>query len=77
MAPVFPFVVIPEDVTPEQLRVEKPTLYMAIMMVSCQSDVDRQLTLAHMVMKEISEAILIRSEKSIALLEAMLVYVAW
>jgi hypothetical protein len=32
MAPLFPFVAIPPDITPHHLRHEKPVLYMSIMM---------------------------------------------
>lgn len=77
MAPLFPFVVISRRVTPEQLRLEKPVLYMAIMMVACQSDVHRQLSIARIVRQEISQAVLIRSERSLALLEGLLLYIAW
>ncbi|KAF2188998.1 hypothetical protein K469DRAFT_564970 [Zopfia rhizophila CBS 207.26] len=77
MAPLFPFVAIPPDVTPDQLWHEKPVLYMSIMMVACQSDIHRQLNLARMVRYEISQAVLVRGEKSLELLEGLLVYLAW
>lgn len=46
MALLFPFVVISPGVTPAVLLYEKPVLFMAVMVIAWQSDVDPQPSLA-------------------------------
>ncbi|KAF2689106.1 hypothetical protein K458DRAFT_292127 [Lentithecium fluviatile CBS 122367] len=77
MAPLFPFVPIHDGVTAAQLRFEKPLLYMSLIMVACQSDLDRQSDIARLVRYEISQAALVRGEKSPALLQALLILISW
>ncbi|PGH18691.1 hypothetical protein AJ80_04344 [Polytolypa hystricis UAMH7299] len=77
MAPLFPFVVAPSNVTPGQLAQEKPVLYMAIMVVTCQSDTQRQLSLAKAFREEASRMILVSGEKNLGILQGLLVYLAW
>jgi hypothetical protein len=77
MAPLFPFVPLHDDITSVQLRQEKPILYASIVMIACQSDLDRQSEIARMVRYEISQAVLVRGEKSVALLQALLILIAW
>lgn len=75
MIPLFPFITIPLDTTPDQLRHEKPLLFMVVMMVASQSDVSRQLELAQLIRSDFSQAVLVRGEKSLGLLQALLVYI--
>ncbi|KAF2687514.1 hypothetical protein K458DRAFT_415743 [Lentithecium fluviatile CBS 122367] len=77
MAPLFPFVSIPRNVTSDQLRTEKPILFTSIMMVASQNNVHRQSNLAQVVRYELSQAVLVRGEKSLALLQSILIYLAW
>ncbi|KAF2865948.1 hypothetical protein BDV95DRAFT_585460 [Massariosphaeria phaeospora] len=77
IAPLSPFVALPSHTSPEQLRLEKPILFMAIMMVACQKDAPRQLNLARIVRHEISKAVWTNGERRLALVEAILVYAAW
>ncbi|PMD37794.1 hypothetical protein L207DRAFT_532050 [Hyaloscypha variabilis F] len=77
MAPQFPFVVIPFDMTAVALRQKKPFLHLVIMMVSFQGEASRQLALGIKVKEYISNAIIMRSEKSLDLLQGLLVAVAW
>ena len=77
MAPLFPFVPSHEGVPPIQLRHEKPILYMSMIMVACQSDTDRQLDIARLLRYEFSQAVMVRGEKSVALLQALLISIAW
>ncbi|KAF2261922.1 hypothetical protein CC78DRAFT_607015 [Lojkania enalia] len=77
MAPLFPFVVVPPVSTLNELRKEKPLLYLAIVTIGCQEDTNRQLQFAQIFREEVSQAVFIRGEKNLALLEGILVYVAW
>ena len=77
MASQFPFVVIPSDMTAVALRQKKPFLHLVIMMVSFQGEASRQLALGIKVKEYISNAIIMRSEKSLDLLQGLLVAMAW
>ncbi|KAL2375060.1 hypothetical protein RJZ57_000464 [Blastomyces gilchristii] len=77
MAPLYPFTRLPWGITPQELLLEKPLLYMAILGVAYQSDTRRQQTLAKMFREEISRSILICGEMNLGLLQALLVYSAW
>ncbi|KAH6867731.1 hypothetical protein B0T10DRAFT_569285 [Thelonectria olida] len=77
MMPLFPFVWIHSEETPEHLFQERPVLYMAIMVVACQSNLDAQLELAQRWRQEIGRRIWVEGEKSLQLLQGMLVYLAW
>ncbi|KAJ5082899.1 hypothetical protein N7532_011942 [Penicillium argentinense] len=76
MVPLFPFVVIPPHMTADQLRQEKPFLFLAISMVACQS-ASRQREISKMVKDYIAEKIVIRNERSLDLLQGLLVHLAW
>lgn len=76
MVPMFPFIVIPAHVTPEQLRQEKPFLYLNISMVACQN-APRQRQIAGIAKEYVAEHIVLGGEHSLDLLEGLLVHLAW
>lgn len=76
MFPLFPFVVFPRHVTAEELRREKPFLYLNISMVACQN-APRQREIVDAVQEYIAEHIVIRGEHSLDLLQGLLLNVAW
>jgi hypothetical protein len=76
IAPMFPFVVVRADTDAEQLCREKPLLYQCLLMVTCQNDVRRQTKLAREIGDDIGRC-LGRREKSLAMLQAILIYVGW
>ncbi|KAJ5976216.1 hypothetical protein N7481_009923 [Penicillium waksmanii] len=76
MVHLFPFVVIPTSVTAEQLRQEKPFLFLNLAMVACQS-ASRQRELSKTVKEYVAEHIVLRSERSLDLLQGLLVFLAW
>lgn len=76
MVPLFPFIVIPDDMTSEQLRQEKPFLYLNISMVACQESV-RQREISGIVKEYVAEHIVLRGEHSVDLLQGLLVHLAW
>ncbi|OJD12108.1 hypothetical protein AJ78_07244 [Emergomyces pasteurianus Ep9510] len=77
MAPMYPFTRLPWGITPQELLLEKPLLYMVILGVAYQSDTQKQQILAKMFREEISHSILICGEMSLGILQALLVYSAW
>ncbi|OQE43291.1 hypothetical protein PENCOP_c003G02827 [Penicillium coprophilum] len=74
--PLFPFVFIPPSVTAEELRREKPFLYLNISMVACQN-ARRQREIVNIVQAYVAEHIIIRGEHSLDLLQGLLINVAW
>ncbi|CAI7572578.1 unnamed protein product [Penicillium glandicola] len=76
MFPLFPFFMIPPDVTAEKLRREKPFLYLNISMVACQNP-SRQRQMVDVVQEYVAERIVIRGEHSLDLLQGLLIHVAW
>ena len=77
MAAQFPFVVIRPEETSRSLRSEKPLLWKAIMVAAAHGDSDRQLSLGSNLMEDITTHLLFRAEKSLHLLQALLVFIAW
>ncbi|KAK4865564.1 hypothetical protein LT330_009352 [Penicillium expansum] len=76
MFPLFPFLMISPQVTAEELRREKPFLYLNISMVACQN-APRQREIADAVQEYIAEHIVIKGEHGLDLLQGLLINVAW
>jgi hypothetical protein len=77
MMPLFPFVWISQDESPERLFRERPMLYMAIMVVTCQKNIEMQQELAQQYREELGRRIWTCTEKNIQLLQGIMVYLAW
>ncbi|KAK7587685.1 hypothetical protein V3481_010382 [Fusarium oxysporum f. sp. vasinfectum] len=77
MMPLFPFVWIGLDESPEKLFQERPMLYMAIMVVTCQENIEVQQELAQNYREEIGRRIWTLTEKNLQLLQGILVFLAW
>ncbi|KAG4437722.1 hypothetical protein IFR05_006805 [Cadophora sp. M221] len=75
--PRFPFIIIPDNMTADLLRSEKPWLYKSVMMVAYQEDRFRQIEISKQFLVDISSALLLRGEKSLDMLQGMVVYNAW
>jgi hypothetical protein len=76
MLPLFPFLMIPSHATAEQLRREKPFLFLNISMVATLNPA-RQRELVNTVQQYVAEHIVIRGEHSLDLLQGLLVNVSW
>ncbi|KAJ5203463.1 hypothetical protein N7449_005542 [Penicillium cf. viridicatum] len=76
MFPLFPFIMIPPSVTAEELRREKPFLYLNIFMIACQN-APRQREIVDAVQEYVAEHIVIRGERSLDILQGLLLNVAW
>lgn len=74
---LFPFIVIPTSTTYLDLREEKPFLVLAVVMVGCRRDQALQTAIAKRLREIISHNILIKGEKSLDMLQSLLVYVNW
>jgi hypothetical protein len=77
MAPQFPFVVIPPEATSESLRRERPMLWKAVLTAASCFDPARQEAMGWELIEEFSTRLLLKAEKSLDLIQALLVHLAW
>ena len=72
----FPFVVVSNDWTLQSMMRHSPTLLLAILTTMCNST-NMQKTLDSGFREVVSERVLVRGEKSLDILQGLLVYLAW
>ena len=77
LAEQFPFVVLPLDSVSQSLHQERPLLWKAIMVASSHENSHRQMTLGADLVEDLVMRLLFRAEKSLDLLQSLLVLVAW
>ncbi|KAH8673726.1 hypothetical protein BX600DRAFT_547409 [Xylariales sp. PMI_506] len=77
MMPLFPFVIIPPDMSAKTLRLERPFTWKATMLEACSLDGDRQLRLGRDLLKDLSEALLVKPHKSLDVLQGLLLFIGW
>jgi hypothetical protein len=77
IADAFPFVVVPQGITAYSLSRDKPFLFKAIVMVASAQDVKAQAAMAEEIVEYLSLHVLLRCEKSLDLLQGLLVFAAW
>lgn len=74
----FPLVVFPAGTTPEDIRISRPTLFLAVIAAASGSS-DQSLFRALNVelLKDFAQKVMINSSKDLELVQAMLVMAAW
>lgn len=77
MAPSMPFVVVPDGTDPWELAEQKPFLMQVITTVAYFHDLPKQQVMVKDLMRKISEKLLMRNEKSLEVLQGILVLIAW
>jgi hypothetical protein len=77
LAPHMPFVVLPPGTSAESLAETEPLLMDAIRVVACFHDSFRQQALAKDLTRQICERLLINGEKSLGLLQGLLIFSNW
>jgi len=77
MSDQFPFVIIPAGTTADKLRQEKPFLYMTILMVASYEDNKIQIMMAKEIWEYLCMHMIIQAEKSLDLLQGLLILIAW
>ncbi len=77
MSCYFPFVVIPPTTTSQLLRQSKPFLWQAINLVASQRGSSLQSALDKELLQSLSEKLVIRGERSLDVLQGLLVYIAF
>lgn len=76
MSPLFPFIMLPANVTAEQLRRERPFLYLNICAAPCQN-ASRQREILQAMREAVAERVVLQGEHSLDLLQGLLVHLAW
>jgi hypothetical protein len=77
MAPVMPFVVIPSGTEFSKLAQDKPFLMKTITTVACFHDLARQQVMVKDLMRQISEKLLLYNEKSLEVLQGIMILTTW
>lgn len=77
MAPTMPFVVIPDIMDAWELAHTKPFLMQVIATVAYFHDLPKQQFMVKDLMRQISEKLIMRNEKSLETLQGILILVAW
>ena len=72
----FPFLYIAPTTTAQQLRQERPFLWLCIMSTSCRS-VKQQCELVHRIKASVGPRLLLHSERNMDLLLGLLVFTTW
>lgn len=73
----FPFVVVPPPMTLDSLRRERPFLLLSILSFSAQSNIKLQSVLELELREALSRKFVVNGEKSLDLLQGILVYLTW
>lgn len=77
MAPLFPFVVVPEGETVKSLSRTSPFLLLAILASASMHDVQLHHALDHEFRRILSSEVIMKGKKSLDFLQGVLVYTAW
>lgn len=77
MCEYSPFVVIPEGATVESLRQDQPFLIHAVLAGASRENPDLQSTLERSLRERLLKTVMIEGEKSIDMLQAILIYLTW
>jgi hypothetical protein len=73
----FPFVVIPNQLSLDTLRREKPFLLLCILTMSASASIPLQKLLENEVRESLARKVIINCEKSLDLLQGLMIYVSW
>ncbi|KAI1628076.1 hypothetical protein EDD37DRAFT_290559 [Exophiala viscosa] len=73
----FPYVIIPPQVSSASVREEKPFLFRTCIAVACHVDPPVQRQLGEELFRHIGESMLLKAEKSLDLLQGILVLISW
>jgi hypothetical protein len=72
----FPFISVPKSTSAEELRRERPFLYLAIMAVTSRKSYQKE-ELGKFIVRQIAERVFVNGERSLDLLLGVLTFAAW
>lgn len=73
----FPFVVLPENITAEELSQQRPFLLLSILVVTSDVNPALQKSLDERLRKVVATRVVMHGEKSMDYLQGLLIYLAW
>jgi hypothetical protein len=74
---LFPFVVVPDGPSSEQLRAERPFMWKAVMLQACDIDAQRQANLGLQMLNDLTVGAFTKPAQSVDVLQGLLLYLAW
>lgn len=74
---IFPFIIVPPDMSSENIRDKRPFLWKGIMLTACFFDAARQTRLGSELLSDIARAAVVEGVKTLDLLQGMLLLIAW
>lgn len=77
LARQLPFIVIPPTMSAHELCQTRPFLYKTVMMAASYKDLSRQMELSAEIMSYLTENLLLQGNKSLDILQGLLVYIFW
>lgn len=77
MSDFFPFAALPLSATVQQMSLEKPMLLLAILVTASCKNRPLQIALEREFRQELANRMIIQAQKSLDLLQSILVYLAW
>ncbi|KZL65097.1 tRNA processing endoribonuclease [Colletotrichum tofieldiae] len=77
LQPLYPFVVVPPNMSPAQLAAERPYLWKGIQMTACHLDATKQVTLGNELLQDIVQAAFTKPVKSLDVLQGLQLLIAW
>ena len=77
LSPRFPFVIIPRTTSPAMLQSSRPFLFSCIKMVASFNNMHSMRAQMFAIMRRISDHLLMRSERSLDLLQGIIVALGW
>lgn len=77
MADLFPFIVVPQNMSEIQLRTRRPFLWKAVMLTATLWDGPRQVELGHKLLADIGNAAIVEGQQSLDILQGLMLLIAW
>ncbi|RDW57110.1 hypothetical protein BP6252_13856 [Coleophoma cylindrospora] len=77
MSPFFPFVVVPADLASLDHRRQRPFLWRAVKMAALWQEGVRQARLGKRLLRDLTEAVLLKPYKDFDVVQGLLVFIAW
>ena len=76
-APMFPFVVMPDGVSEAEMRVKRPNVWKAIMMMGCYLDGPRHTRMGEDMLEGIGRICYAEGNTTLDLLQGLLLFITW
>lgn len=73
----IPVAFVSPELTLQELQAKKPWVYRVVLMLACQDERSKQIEQGIQITKDFTEALLIRGQKNLDMLEACLIYCSW